>query len=128
MTVVAVLALAQGIFAILRSLHWLDIGSDLMARGLLLLPAVAMFAYASGALAGAIALLYILFALGEFAGRGWGSCGAVAAVLNLLLAAAAVSEAEHILRVALWAVVPAIVLWSVFSRARGRAAQAPAAS
>ncbi|HEY1269082.1 MAG TPA: hypothetical protein VGH16_17620 [Candidatus Binatia bacterium] len=129
MTLVAVLALAQGVLAVFRSLHWFDIGSDLIGRGILLLPVMAIFAYASGALAVVIALLYLLFALGEFAGRGWGrSCGAVAAVLNLLLAVAAVFEAEDILRVALWAVVPVIVLWHVFAREQGRAAHAPAAS
>jgi hypothetical protein len=128
MTLVAVLALAQGVLAVLRSLHWFDIGSDLMERGILLLPAMAMFAYSSGALAAVIGLLYVLFALGEFAGSGWGrTCGVVAAVLNLLLAGAAVFETEHILRVALWTVVPVILLWSVFSRAQGRGAQARAA-
>src|ERR1051326_4346104 len=77
MTFVAVLALAQGVLAVLRSLHWFDIGSDLMERGILLLPAIAMFVYARGALVGLIALLYVLFAFGEFAGRGWTrSCGA----------------------------------------------------
>lgn len=129
MTFVAVLALAQGILAVLRSLHWFDIGSDLMERGILLLPAIAMFVYARGALVAAIALLYVLFAFGEFAGRTWGrSCGAVAAILNLLLVVGAVLEGEDIPRAALWAVVPVIILWQVFSRAQGRAAHARAAS
>ena len=129
MTFVAVLALAQGILAVLRSLHWFDIGSDLMERGILLLPAIAMFVYARGAFVAAIALLYVLFAFGEFAGRAWGrSCGAVAAILNLLLVVGAVLEGEDIPRAALWAVVPVIILWQVFSRAQGRAAHARAAS
>jgi len=129
MTFVAVLALAQGILAVLRSLHWFDIGSDLMERGILLLPAIAMFVYARGAFVAAIALLYVLFAFGEFAGRTWGrSCGAVAAILNLLLVVGAVLEGEDIPRAALWAVVPVIILWQVFSRAQGRAAHARAAS
>jgi hypothetical protein len=127
-TLVAVLALAQGILGVLRSLHWFDIGSDLMERGLLILPAIAMFAYARGALVALIALLYALFAFGEFAGRGWArSGGAVAAVLNLLLVVGAVSEGEDIPRAALWAVVPVIVLWHVFSSTPGRAAHARAA-
>jgi len=129
MTFVAVLALAQGVLAVLRSLHWFDIGSDLMERGILLLPAIAMFVYARGALVGLIALLYVLFAFGEFAGRGWTrSCGAVAAVLNLLLVVGAVLEGEDVLRASLWAVVPVIVLWYVFSSAPGRAVRARAAS
>ena len=127
MTFVAVLALSQGILGVFRSLHWFDIGSDLMERGLLLLPAIAMFSYARGALIIFIALLYVLFAIGEFAGRGWGrSCGAVAAVLNLLLVVGAVFQGEDLLRAGLWAVVPAIVLWHVFAGAQGRAADARA--
>jgi hypothetical protein len=129
MTLVAVLALAQGVLAVFRSLQWFDIGSDLMERGILLLPALAMFVYARGALVDLIAVLYAVFAFGEFAGRSWTRvCGGVAAVLNLLLVVGAVLEGEDVLRAALWAVVPAIVLWSIFSRAQGRAAHAPAAS
>ena len=123
-TFVAVLALAQGVLAVFRSLHLFDIGSDLMERGILLLPAIAMFAYARGALVGLIAVLYVLFAFGEFSGRAWGrSCGAVAAVLNLLLVVGAVFQGEDILRALLWAIVPAIVLWHVFSCAQARAAE-----
>src|ERR1043166_2858699 len=107
MTFVAVLALAQGVLAVLRSLHWFDIGSDLMERGILLLPAIAMFVYARGALVGLIGLLYFFFSFGECAGRGWTrSCGAAAAVLNLLLVVGAVLEGEDVLRASLWAVVP----------------------
>ena len=128
MTFVAVLALAQGVLGVFRSLHWFDIGSDLMERGILLLPALAMFVYARGVVAALIAILYLLFALGEFAGRGWArSCGAVAAVLNLLLVVGAVFEGEDILRAALWGVVPVIVLWHVFAHAPGSAAHVRAA-
>jgi len=128
-TLVAVLALAQAILATLRSLHWFDIGSDLMERGILLLPAIATFAYARGVLVAGIAALYALFAFAEFAGRSWGrTCGVVAAMLNLLLVIAAVVHGEAFLRAMLWAVVPVIVLWHVFSRAQGRAAQETAAS
>jgi hypothetical protein len=128
MTFVAVLALAQGVLGILRSLHLFDIGSDLMERGILLLPVLAAVVYVRGMLMVVIALLYILFAYSEFAGRGWGrSCGAVAAVLNLLLVVGAVFHGEDILRAALWAVVPVIVLWHVFAHAPGGVAHARAA-
>jgi hypothetical protein len=128
-TVVAVLALAQAILAVLRSLHWFEIGSDLMSRGLLLLPAIATFAYARGVLVAIIAALYALFAFGEFGGRSWGrTCGAIAAMLNLILVVTAVAGGEAFLRAMLWAVVPVIVLWHIFSRAQGRAAHATAGS
>ena len=128
LSLVAVLALAQAAFAVLRSLHWFDIGSDLMDRGLLLLPAIAVFAYARGLLVAAIALLYVLFAFGEFAGRSWGrTCGAIAALLNLLLVVTAIAGGEPFLRAILWAIVPVIVLWHVFSASQPRAAHARAA-
>jgi hypothetical protein len=128
MTLVAVLALAQAALAALRSLRWFDIGSDLMERGILILPAMAMFAYTRGVLVAVIALLYVLFAVAEFGGRGWGrTCGAVAAILNLILVAGAIAEGEAFLRAILWAVVPILVLWHVFSRSSGRAMHAHAA-
>jgi hypothetical protein len=115
-TVVAVLALAQAILAVLRSLHWFDIGSDLMDRGILILPVIAVFAYARGLIVAVIALLYVLFAVGEFSGRGWGrTSGAIAAVLNLILVIGAVVEGEVFLRAVLWAIVPILVLWQVFA-------------
>lgn len=128
MNLVAVLALAQAILGVLRSLHWFEIGSDLASQGILLLPVIATFAYARGALVGGIALLYVLFALAEFGGRGWGrTCGAIAAVLNLVLVVSAIVEGEALLRALLWAIVPIIILWCAFSRSPGRAVHARAA-
>ena len=129
MTLVAVLALAQASLAVLRSLHWFEIGSDLMERGLLILPALAMIAYARGALVALIALLYVLFAFGEFAGRAWSrSCGTIAALLNLLLVVGAIVEGEALLRALLWAIVPIMILWRAFSPSERRAVDARAAS
>jgi hypothetical protein len=128
MTLVAVLALAQAALAVLRSLRWFDIGSDLMDRGILILPMMAMFAYTRGVLVAVIALLYVLFAVAEFGGRGWGrTCGAVAAILNLILVAGAIAEGEAFLRAILWAIVPIIVLWHVFACSPSRAVRARAA-
>jgi hypothetical protein len=128
MTLVAVLALAQAILAVLRSLRWFEIGSDLMERGILLLPVIAMFAYARGALVFLIALLYGLFAFGEFAGRGgFRICGIIAAVLNLVLVVGAIVEGEAALRALLWAIVPIIILWQAFSPPERRAVKARAA-
>ena len=128
MTLVAVLALAQAILAVLRSLRWFEIGSDLMERGILLLPVIAMFAYARGALVFLIALLYGLFAFGEFAGRGgFRIYGIIAAVLNLVLVVGAIVEGEAALRALLWAIVPIIILWQAFSPPERRAVKARAA-
>ena len=127
-TLVAVLALAQAVLAVLRSLHWFEIGSDLMGQGILLLPAIAAFSYARGVLVTVIAILYALFACSEFAGRMWGRpYGIVAAVLNLILVVTAILGGEAFLRVLLWAIVPIVVLWHAFSPSHPRPAHARAA-
>ena len=46
-TVIALLALAQAAFGVLRALGWFHTGSDLMGRGLLLLPLIGVVAYAT---------------------------------------------------------------------------------
>jgi hypothetical protein len=129
MTLVAVLALAQAILAVLRSLRWFEIGSDLLDRGILILPMIAVFAYGRGVLVAVIALLYVLFAFGEFARRPWARpCGAVAAALNLILVIGAILQGEALLRAVLWAIVPVIIIWHVFSSCQARAVHARAAS
>jgi hypothetical protein len=61
-TGIALLAIAQAAFGVLRALGWFHSGSDLMGQGLLLLPLIGVLAYARGALIAGIALLYIFFA------------------------------------------------------------------
>ena len=119
---IAVLALAQGIFGVLRALHWFEIGSDLMERGILLLPSIGMVAYLRGAVVAVIALLYVAFAVGLFTGRDWARpLGLIAALLNLVLVASAVVQGEPFLRALLWAIVPVIVIWHALSPAGRRA-------
>jgi hypothetical protein len=65
---VAALALAQAVLGVLRALEWFRPGSDLMGRGILLLPATGVLAYARGTLVAVIALLYLVFAVGIFKG------------------------------------------------------------
>ena len=43
--VVAILALAQGVFGLLRALQWIQMGSDLINRGVLLLPIIGGMAF-----------------------------------------------------------------------------------
>src|ERR1051326_7536060 len=88
--VVAVLSVAQAAFGVLRAMGWFQIGSDLLGRGIVLLPVIGMVAFARGALVAAIAALYVLFAFGLWTGRAWarggGACrgGAVAATIAAL--------------------------------------------
>ncbi|HEY1372917.1 MAG TPA: hypothetical protein VGH50_10650 [Candidatus Binatia bacterium] len=114
--VVAVLAVAQAAFGVLRAMGWFQIGSDLFGKGLLLLPVIGMVAFARGALVAAIAALYVLFAFGLWNGRSWArGVGWTAAVLNLLLAASALIQGEFIVRLLLSMIVPLIVVWHLLT-------------
>jgi hypothetical protein len=116
-TVVAILALIQTVFGVLRSLELFRMGSDLLGQGLLILPLVGMLAYVRGALVAGIALLYVVFALGMFMGRSWArSFGITAAVVNLLLVLSVVFQGEALLQALIWSIVPVIILWHLFAR------------
>jgi hypothetical protein len=96
-TVIAILALIQAVFGVLRSLEWFQTGSDLLGKGLLILPLVGMVAYMRGALIVGIVLLYVVFALGVFMRRGWArSFGIAAAAVNLLLVLSVVVQGESL--------------------------------
>ena len=83
-TVIAALALAQAVFGVLRAFGWFEIGSDLLGRGLLILPLIGVVAYARGFLVAGIALLYVLFAFGVFVRKSWAwSLGVTVAIVNL---------------------------------------------
>lgn len=123
--VVAVLSVAQAAFGVLRAMGWFQIGSDLLGRGIVLLPIIGMVAFARGVLVAAIAALYVLFAFGLWNGRAWArGFGWTAAVLNLLLAASVLIQGEFIVRLLLSMLVPLIVIWHLVTsggEASGRA-------
>ena len=115
--VVAVLALAQGGFALLRAYNWVQIGSNLFGQGLLLLPIVGVMAYMRGLFVSIVALLYILFGVGGLLGKSWGWWpGLTAAVINLLLVFSAVVQGESLIEGLVWSVVPVMMIVSFFSR------------
>lgn len=130
--VVAVLSVAQAVFGVLRAMGWFQIGSDLLGRGLVLMPVIGMVAFARGALVAAIAALYLLFAFGLWTGRDWArGVGWTAAVLNLLLAASVLIQGEFIGRLLLSMIVPLIVIWHLLTSGRetsGRAMESRPAS
>src|ERR1051326_2294854 len=114
--VVAVLSVAQAAFGVLRAMGWFQIGSDLLGRGIVLLPVIGMVAFARGALVAAIAALYVLFAFGLWNGRAWARGGGwAAAVLNLLLAAGVLVRGKFIFRLLLSILVPLIVVWHLLT-------------
>jgi hypothetical protein len=92
--VIAILAMAQGIFGILRALDWVRIGADLTRQGLLFTPMIGLVAIA----------------------RGW----VVAVILNALLVVNALTGGATYGRAVIWLIVPIIVLIYLFSKAGRR--------
>ena len=76
--VIAGLAMMQGMFGILRAFEWFRVGIHLSMQGILLVPILSAVAFTRGKLVLALALCYILFALGALLhqrwarGLGWG--------------------------------------------------------
>ncbi len=124
-TIVALLAVVQGILGALRAIGWFQFGSDLMGQGLLLLPLAGMFAYARGLLVAVIALLYVAFAAGVSTRRPWAwSVGMVVAIMNLLLVLSVVIQGESLVRAIFWAIVPVIIVWYLLGPAGREAHEA----
>jgi hypothetical protein len=86
---IALLALIQGIFGLLRAYNWVQIGANLLGQGLLLLPFVGAVAVMRGMFIAIVALLYILFFVGALLEKNWAWLGVTAAIINLLLALSA---------------------------------------
>ncbi len=117
-TVIAVLAIAQAVFGVLRALGWFKIGSDFLGGGLLILPLMGLAAYARGFLVAGIALLYVVFAFGAFARKGWAwSLGVTVAIINVLLVLSVVIQGESVIRAVFWIIVPVIMAWYLFGSA-----------
>ncbi len=111
LTVIAVLALAQGVLGILRAFQLFSIGIDLAGRGVLFLPLMGVVTFARGGLVVVIALLYILFAWGALTRRHWAWwVGLVASLVNGLVVLSIVSGGESVVRASFWVVVPVILV------------------
>lgn len=117
-TVIAALALAQGVFGVLRAFNWFQIGSDFLGQGLLLLPMMGVLAYAWGFLVISIALLYVVFAVGLFTEKSWAfSLGMIVALVNMLLVLSVVIQGESLARGVLWLIVPSVIICYLLSPA-----------
>jgi hypothetical protein len=109
--IIAILAVVQGLLGLLRTAQWVEIGSDLFERGVVLLPIVGMMVIGRGILVALIAVLYGVFAWGLLARRGWArGLGLVVAVVHLILAGLALAGGRFIAQDLLWVVVPVIVV------------------
>ena len=123
-TAIAALALAQGVFGVLRAFNWFQIGSDFLGQGLLLLPMMGVLAYAWGFLVISIALLYVVFAVGLFTEKSWAfSLGMMVALINVLLVLSVVIQGESLARGVLWLIVPLVIVGYLLSPAGREAAK-----
>ena len=128
LVVVAVLAIAQGVLGVFRALQWVQIGSDLMRQGVLLLPIIGAMAFGRGAMVATIAALYALFAGGLLARRGWARpLGLTVALVNLVIVGLALLGGESPGLGLLWAIAPVVIIGYLLAPAGRRALGAPQA-
>jgi hypothetical protein len=119
--VIAILAMAQGIFGILRALDWVRIGADLTRQGLLFTPMIGLVAIARGWVVAVVAFIYMLFAVILLLGKSWAwEVGLIAVILNALLVVNALTGGATYGRAVIWLIVPIIVLIYLFSKAGRR--------
>jgi hypothetical protein len=110
LSVVAVLALLQAGLCVLRALQWFEVGSDLGRSGVLLLPIISVVAVARGVLVGGLAVLYLLFAWGTFAGKGWApAVGLAACAVNAVAVLALVVSGSSPVAALPWLIAPVII-------------------
>jgi hypothetical protein len=114
--IIALLALAQGIFGLLRGYNWIQMGSDLFGQGLLLLPALGAVAFLRGFVIGVIALFYVLFSIGMARAKTWAWWpGITAAIANLIFVLSALVHGAPIGEAVVWLMVPVILIFYFFS-------------
>jgi len=119
---IAVLALVQGGFGVLRAFEWFNIGADLLGQGLLILPLVGVVAFGRGGLVIVMAILYLLFAVGVLLQKSWARwLGLTVAAINILLVLNVVIQGEPFSRAVLWLIVPIVIVVYLLSPS-GRAA------
>lgn len=114
--IMALLALAQGAFGLLRAYGWVQIGADLLRQGLLLLPIVGTLAVLRGMFIAGVAFLYFSFFCGALLGSRWAwSVCLTAVVINLLLVLSALTQGVSFTQAIAWSVIPALLLFYLFS-------------
>ena len=122
LTIVAALALLQGVLGLLRSFEIVRFGVNLTGQGALLLPLLGILTAARGGLVAIIAVLYLVFAVGALRQDAWSWwVGLAAALLNGLLVVNTMVQGASIPLSLLWAVVPLVLVSYLFSPAGRRA-------
>jgi hypothetical protein len=116
MTVIAVLALGQGIFGVLRTLHWVEVGGDFMGRGLVVMPILGLLAIGRGVVVAVLAVLFGVFSYGLLQRRSWArGLGIFLSLVTLLLVVSAVIHGESPARALVGAIVPVVILCYLMS-------------
>ena len=127
MTIIAVLALVQGIFGVLRTLQWFELSSDFMGRGLLLLPLLGFMAIGRGIVVAVLAALFVVFSYGLLRQRSWASgLGIFVSIVTLLFVAMAVIQGELPARALVGSIVPVVIICYLISPSGHQALNADA--
>jgi hypothetical protein len=116
LTVIASLAIAEGILGILVGLLWLQLSSIFDQEGGVVSPIIVMVAEASGWLALVLALMFFVFAAGAWLVRGWAWwIGLLASVLTILKLVSALLMGDWAVFLLFALIVPIIILWYLLS-------------
>ena len=116
LTVIAALALGQGLFGVLRTLHWVEVGGDFMERGLLILPLLGLLAIGRGMVVAVLAVLFGVFSYGLLQRRSWArGLGIFLSLVSLLLVVSAVMHGESLAWALVWAIIPVVILCYLMS-------------
>jgi hypothetical protein len=116
LTLVAVLAMMQGVCGILRAFEWLRVGIALSMQGILVLPILGTVVFTWGKLVLVLALCYILFALGALLHQRWAwglglGVSLVTGLVFLNLMFKGVADRWSLL----WLIVPVVLVWYLLS-------------
>ena len=119
---ILLLAIVQGIAALLRAFNWVQVGVDLFGQGLLLLPSIGAVAVIRGLVISALPMLYVLFVVGALLTKGWAWWFCLSAVIfNLLLVLGVLFEGAMVAEAIAWSLIPLILAFYLFSQT-GRSA------
>ena len=111
LTVIAWLALAQGIIGGLAGLLWLQIVSIFDQESGAMSSLMVMIAEAKGWILITLALMYVLFAAGAWKVRSWAwAVGLLVSVLTLLYLFSVLLRGGSVVTVILWVIVPVIMI------------------
>jgi hypothetical protein len=114
LTVIASLAIAEGILATLVGLLWLQLGSIFDQEGEVLSSIIVMVAQVRGWLV--LALMYFVFAAGAWQTRSWAWwVGLLVSVLTILQLVRALLMGAWPVFVLFALIVPVIILWYLLS-------------